>query len=363
METTPPQDPQPDPQSYVRPQMVKEARPGAPARTASGTKWIWGFVILLLLVSLVFNLGLLAMLPGDLLASRDSSVQERFHSLNRRGSDKIAIIQIEGAILDTDGFVKKQIERVLKDDDVKGVVLRINSPGGTVSASDYLYHHLREMRKEREIPLVVSMGGICASGGYYLAMAVGDTEDSIYAEPSTWTGSIGVVLPHYDVSQLLAEWKIADDSVQSHPLKTVGSFTKPMTEEERAILQSLVDDSFARFKEIVVEGRPFFADDSEALDQVATGQVFSANQALEHRLVDEIGFVEKAIERTIELAGLDEHDVRVVEYRKQPTLSDALFGASAQSVSWDLAMVLDLTTPRAYYLWTSLPGMSGLARP
>lgn len=363
MEIDPPNQPTPERQPFVQPQVVRESSTRPPARRSGAGRWVLAILLLLLFVSVIANFGLLALLPGDVFQSYDSNVQERYHSLERLATNKVAIIDVDGAIMDADGFVKKQIDRVEEDDHVKAVVLRVNSPGGTVSASDYLYHHLCEMRDEREIPIVVSMGGLCASGGYYLAMAVGETERSIYAEPTTWTGSIGVVLPHYDVSQLMSEWKIEDDSVQSHPLKTIGSFTKPMTEEERAILQGLVDDSFDRFKEIVIAGRPFFADDTEALDRVATGQVFTSNQAKEARLIDEIGFIEAAIERAIELAGLDEDEVRVVEYRRQPTLADALFGTSAQAQIWDPRAMLDFATPKAYYIWTSLPSMSGLAKP
>lgn len=343
----------------VRPVVVE----AAPRR-----RGVWGCLFILLLVvlffSLLLNMGLMAVAPGDLFAASESNVRERYHSLNRFGGEKVAIIDVEGAILEGEGgFVKKQIDQVLKDDDVKGVVLRVNSPGGTVTASDYLLHHLKEMVAEREIPLVVSMGGICASGGYYISMAVGDKPDTIFVEPTTWTGSIGVVIPHYDVSGLMTEWKIADDSIQSAPLKTMGSPTKPMTEAERAVLQGLVDDSFARFKEIVVEGRPFFAENPAALEKVTTGQVFSANQAVETKIADRIGFIEAAIDRVIELAGLDRDDVRVVKYSRPPTLADALFGGSAQSSRFDLSAFLNLSVPQAYYMYTTLPPMLSTRNP
>ncbi|MBX3415640.1 MAG: signal peptide peptidase SppA [Pirellulales bacterium] len=340
------------PGQFTRPVVVD----AAPRR-----RGVWGCLVIsgllvLLLFSLMLNLGLMAAVPGDLFSQSESTVRERFHSMNRFGREKVAIIEIEGTILETEGgFVKKQIDQVVKDEGVKGVVLRVNSPGGTVSASDYLLHHLQQMTAEREIPLVVSMGGICASGGYYVSMAVGDAPDTIYAEPTTWTGSIGVVIPHYDLSGLLTEWKIADDSIKSAPLKTMGSPTKPMTEEERAVLQGLVDDSFKRFKEIVVGGRPVFKDNSDGLDKVTTGQIFTADQAVNDKIVDRIGFLEDAIDRVIELASLDRDQVRVVKYAKPPTLADALFGSSSQSQNLSLAALLDLSAPQAYYIYTTLP--------
>src|SRR5688572_27226379 len=191
--------------------------------------------------------------------------EEKYHSLEKHAGKKIAIIDISGAIYDEeDGFVKKQIDRVRDDPDVVAVVARINSPGGTVTGSDYIYHHLRELVENRKIPLVVSMGSICASGGYYVAMAAGSQPDAIFAEPTTWTGSIGVIIPHFDLSGTISELRIKDDSIASGPLKQMGSPTRPMTEQERKLLQELVNDGFGRFKEIVLSGRPKFKDDPAA---------------------------------------------------------------------------------------------------
>ena len=110
-------------------------------------------------------------------------ITEHFHSGATIASDKVVIINISGLIADGKGFVKQQIDQVRDDKDVKAVVIRVNSPGGTVTASDYMFHHLTKLREEKDIPFVVSMGSIAASGGYYVAMAVGDQEQSIYAEP------------------------------------------------------------------------------------------------------------------------------------------------------------------------------------
>src|SRR5213076_1478427 len=120
--------------------------------------------------------------------------------------------------------------------DVVGVVLRVNSPGGTVTGSDFIYHHLRELVDRRKLPIVVSMGSVCASGGYYISMAVGAEPNSIFAEPSTWTGSIGVIIPHFDVSNGLSKLGITEDSIASGPLKKMSTPTRPMTDAERKIM-------------------------------------------------------------------------------------------------------------------------------
>ena len=292
--------------------------------------------------------------------------QEKFHSLTPEATNKIAIIAVSGPILESDGFVKQQIDRVKEDENVVAVVLRISSPGGTVTASDFLYHHLRQLSNERELPIVVSMGSVCASGGYYVAMAVGDQEDSIYAEPTTWTGSIGVIIPHYNLSGLLNRFDIKEDSISSGPFKQMGSPTHPMSDEERELLQALVDESFGDFKTIVQSGRPKFQENPADLDAVSTGQIFTAKQGLERGLIDKIGFIEAAIERAAELAGYDTDELRCVKFEKPPAPLEALLGGRAGSndfFSRDLATWLQLTAPRAYYLYTYLPPLLTNSRP
>jgi protease-4 len=315
----------------------------------------------LLVVALVVMIVLCVSLYGRYYSYFNPSTgpQEKYHSLAKHAAKKIAIISVDGTILDANGFVKQQIDRARGDADVVAVVLRIDSPGGTVTASNYLYHHLRKLVDERNMPLVVSMGGLCASGGYYIAMAVGDQEDAVFAEPTTWTGSIGVIIPHFDLSGALQAINVKDDSLVSGPLKEMGSPTRPMSDRERAVLQGLVDDSFQGFKDVVVSGRPKFKNDPQALANVTTGQVFSANQALSNGLIDKIGFIDDAVERAAKLSGYSADDLRCVKYEKPPTLLGELTGEeiSAGSRSIDARAWLDLTAPRAYYLWTWLPAV------
>lgn len=329
-------------------------------------KWLLAALVL----AVLFIIGLYSSYHSYF--SPSDAPQEKYHSLARHALKKVAIIDISGAIMEgEDSFAKKQIDRVREDSDVVGVVVRINSPGGTVTGSDYIYHHLRELKDEREkkeeepFPLVVSMGSICASGGYYVAMAVGDQKNAIFAEPTTWTGSIGVIIPHFDLTGVLKEIGANDDSIASGPLKQMGTPTRPMTEEERKILQNLVDEGFKGFKEIVASGRPKFKQHPAALDAVATGQIFTADQALERGLVDQIGFVEEAIARVTELAGQSAGDVRCVKYEEEPTLIGSLVGAEARArarCSVDVSALIDLTAPRAYYLWSWVPAAMSNSR-
>ncbi len=327
--------------------------PPPPRPTRGRSVLFWLFTVLSLGTLAVMVLLAVSVMSAVSTTSSDSHIEEKYHSLSRTATDKVAIMTVEGTILTGEGFAKKQIDKIRDDKNVKAIVLRIDSPGGTVTGSDYIFHHLTKLVAERKIPLVVSMGGIAASGGYYIAMAVGDEPNSIYAEPTTWTGSIGVVIPHYDLSGLMKEIKVSEDSVKSHRLKQMGSPFKEMTEEERAKFQGLVDDSFARFKEIVKKGRPYFRDRDAELTKVATGEIFTTNQALASKLVDKEGFIEDAIDRAIELAKLDKKETKVVQYKQPFGLLEGLFmKANAQPAGLDLKALLDLATPRAYYLCT-----------
>jgi protease-4 len=185
-----------------------------------------------------------------------NGIEEKYVSGATLSEDKVAVLSIEGVIMEGEGFVKHQIDRIRDDKGVKAIVVRVNSPGGTVTGSDYMLHHLNKLRKEKGVPLVVSMGSLAASGGYYVSMAVGDQENAIFAEPTTTTGSIGVIIPHYDLSGLLAKLDVKDDSIASHERKQMLAMTKPIPPEHREIIQKQINEMFGRFKEIIKDGRP-----------------------------------------------------------------------------------------------------------
>jgi len=358
-----------NPQTPLQPLVIPEAVPtAAPRKSHVFAKLMIVLLVVVLVGSLALNgalmalVGLMGMGEGG---EGDGRVQERYFSHNRRGADKIAILSIEGTILSGEGFFKQQIDHArkdIKDGNLKAIVVRVNSPGGTITGSDYMLHHLRKLANETKVPIVVSMGSLAASGGYYVSMCVGDRPDTIYAEPTTWTGSIGVIIPHYNVADLMKNWGIQEDNVVSHHLKGMGSIAHKMTAEERAIFQGLVNEGFKQFKSVIKQGRPKFDKDSAALDKLATGQVFTAEQAEKNGLIDKIGFIEDAIDRAIEIAKLDKDEVKVVKYKAEPRLADVLFGETCVQPSVDLAALLESTTPRAYYLCTWLPVLAKNAR-
>jgi protease-4 len=344
----------PSPTSNQPQPIVVVQRSGVLGLLVAMTGWLGFFIcgsVLLLLIMIA-----VAFYPDP------NSLETKVIGGNKSADGKIAVITIDGVISEAEdeGFVKRQIDEVMDDDDVKAIVLRVDSPGGAVTGADYLFHHLKKLKKEKGVPVVVSMGGMAASGGYYVSMAVGDQKDSIYAEPTTTTGSIGVIIPHYDISGLLARFDVKDDSISSHERKQMLAMTRPIPAEHRLIIQGYVNETFDRFKTVVKEGRPQFSKDAAALDKLATGEIFSADQALKHGLVDKIGFLEDAVDRAIELAGLTEDDVQVVKYKKPVSFLDdfALMQSRASRGPLSVDDLLEMSTPRAYYLVTSLPALA-----
>lgn len=341
----------PSPSGPNQPQTIYVAAAPPPRSFLSRLfTFAWGLLTLFFMLAVlvaIFN-------PGSLREVREK-VDEQHYAGNAEGPHKIVVIEVEGTIMDSEP-IRKQCDYAAKDPDVKAIVLRVDSPGGTVTASDQMYHHLRKLVTGRKIPLVVSMGGLAASGGYYVSMACGETDNVIYAEPTTWTGSIGVIIPHFNVSGLMQSLEIEEDSIKQGKLKQMLSITRKMTEEERAVAQQLVDESYARFKDIVGAGRPKLRGNDAKLDKVATGQVFTVKQALELGLVDREGFLEDAITRARELAGIQEGVTKVVKYRKPKSLMESVIGAQVAAPPSELRALLDLATPRAFYLF-AWPGL------
>jgi len=277
----------------------------------------------------------------------DKTVTEKVIGGNRKATDKVVVLTIDGVITSNeDGFVAKQIRQVVSDRSVKAVVLRVNSPGGTMAGSDYYLYLLKKMKSERRIPIVVSMGSTAASGGYYVSM-VGD---EIFAEPSTITGSIGVIASLFDASELFKKVGVESTPIVSGPHKAMGSFTKPMSEEERVIWQNLIDDNFDRFKQIIREGRKEFANKPEELDKLATGQIYTANEAVANKLVDEIGFLDDAVDRAGKLANLMERDYRVVQYKPKLSFMDTLLEGRAPNKLMSAKTLSEVTTPKVYLI-------------
>lgn len=242
---------------------------------------------------------------------------------------------------------REELKKAAEDGDVKALVLRINSPGGTVTASDILYRELELFRRERNIPVVAAMMDVAASGAYYVALAA----DRIVAHPTTVTGSIGVIMLTVNAEGLLQKIGVATAAIKSGERKDMGSPFRPLTPEERGIFQSVIEGMHTQFVAKLVERRGIPA---ETARTIADGRIYTAEQALAHKLVDEVGYVPDAIDAAKRAAGLDE--ARVVVYHRPREYratyyarSEAPAGAIPESVA-QLATLLGPGT-RFLYLW------------
>ena len=278
---------------------------------------------------------------------QEKTITERVIDGNAQAEDIVAVVSIDGIITsDADGFIARQIRRVLADTNVKAVVLRIDSPGGTMSGSDYYLHLLKKMKSERKIPVIVSMGSMATSGGYYVSMA----GDEIFAEPSTITGSIGVIASLFDASDFFDKIGVKPTPIISGDHKTMGSFMRPMTDEEHVLWQDLIDDNFARFKRVIQEGRQKFRDDPEALDKLATGRVMTSGEAFSLGLIDGLGYLDDAVAHSVRLANLPERSYKVIRYRPRPSFMEAVLEGRAQNPLLGVKAVAELSTPTIYLI-------------
>jgi protease-4 len=204
----------------------------------------------------------------------------------------LAVLEITGAIFDSKDTVKK-IEELDERREIKAVVVRINSPGGAVGPSQEIYEALKNLRKSKT--LVCSFGDLAASGGYYVAAAC----EKIFANPGTLTGSIGVIMHFMNARELIAWAKLSPELIKAGRYKDIGSGFRPMTDEERQLMQSLVDSVHGQFKKAIVEGRGLSA---EKVNEYADGRVFTGEQAKELGFVDELGGERQAINEAAALA-------------------------------------------------------------
>jgi protease-4 len=285
--------------------------------------------------------------------------------MGRRGP-KIAQIDIEGLISETArssgnplappenmvSRVKEALDLAEDDKNVVALLLRIQSPGGTASASDTLYHEVLTWKKRTGRPVVAHFEGLATSGAYYIAMA----SDEIVCHPSSVTGSIGVLFAAINVSGLMEKVGIQNQTVTGGKYKDSGSPLRPMQPEERAQLQSVVDDLWIRFKGVVDDGRPKLT--QERVNVLADGRIYSADQALEDGLVDRIGYLEDAVKLAEARAGVESS--RVVVYHRPDEYRNNIYSRSPVSPAGVEVNLLPSSfeplAPGFYYLWPSVLG-------
>lgn len=241
--------------------------------------------------------------------------------------------------------VREELRKAEGDERVRALVLRINSPGGTITASDVLYHEILTFKRRRNIPVVAAIMDVGASGGYYAALAA----DSILAHPTTVTGSIGVVMLTLNAQGLMDKLGLAPSAIKSGPMKDAGSPFRALTAEERAVFQHVIDDMHGRFVRLIVESRRL---PEARVRTLADGRIYTAQQALDLGLVDRLGYLEDAVEIAKKAASLKE--AQVVMYHRPKEYRANYYSAAATEPA-DLAALhlagLLGAGPRFLYLW------------
>jgi protease-4 len=279
-----------------------------------------------------------------------------------KGSSKILLLDLSGTLAeDLPSFslgapaprvpllarVREELAKAEKDDHVRALIVRINSPGGTITASDILYHEILAFKQRRKIPVIAAIMDVGASGGYYAALAA----DTIVANPTTITGSIGVVMVTVNAQGLMEKIGVAPLAIKSGPMKDAGSPFRALTGPELAVFQNIIDEMYGRFVGLIVQSRKLPEDRVRAL---ADGRVYTAEQALRLGLVDRIGYLEDVVKLARDAAKLDEARVvmyhRPKEYRSN-LYSSTLAAATADSTLAQFAAVLGGSGPRFLYLW------------
>ncbi|MFW2331279.1 MAG: signal peptide peptidase SppA [Nitrospinota bacterium] len=276
-----------------------------------------------------------------LLLGRDSSTDERSGFLNDRfTNDKVAVIYITDAITSsTAKRVIKELEDWGDDKSVKAIVLRIVTPGGVVAPSQEIYNSVLKIKSEK--PIVCSFGSVAASGGYYIALGC----DKIIANPGTITGSIGVIMMFNTLYDLTEKIGLQPVVIKSGQFKDTGSPSRPFTEDDKDLLQSIVDDIFNQFLEAVASGREIEIEKARELS--AGGRIYTGKQAKEANLVDALGDLATSIEIAGELGGIDGEPKVVTKRKERPSILMLLVG---QDINGLIPSSLLLPTG-AYFIW------------
>lgn len=300
-------------------------------------------LVVLLAASIFMNLMFIVSSAASGLSDGGSKIRREHLSGDRSAASKLAVIRFSGTIMPpfTERWLE-QIKEAAKDDRIKGVLLTVDSPGGLVADSHQIYHELEKLRAKK--PIYVAMKRLAASGGYYLAMGIGP-EGRIFAEPTTWTGSIGVIIPRYNAQELSAKIGVTSEPLATGPLKDSLSPFRELSDQERAVWDAVLDDSFQRFVNVIADNRSNL--NADQVRELATGQIYTSSQALAAGLVDEVGWEEDALAALASKAGLSQYEA--IEYSSPQTLLDTLLTGQAATPRSVLTEMLEASTPRALY--------------
>lgn len=274
-------------------------------------------------------------------------------------SNVIAVFDVEGTIQDTGeasllssatynhrAFMDK-LKMAEENDDIKGIILRVNSPGGGVVESAEIYDKILDIKKVKK-PVYVSMGSMAASGGYYISAPA----DKIYASPETMTGSLGVIMHGYNYEKLAKKYGVEFETIKSGPHKDIMSPSREMTDEEREILQNMIDNSYDQFVKIIADGRGMT---EKEVRKIADGRIYDGRQAKENHLIDDFGHLDDVIAAM--KTDIGKKDAQVIRYTDEAYFG-SLFSMGAQKMLGNDVETAVLTkilsssnSPRLMYLY------------
>ena len=274
---------------------------------SKSTKWF--LIIFGILVAV--GIGFIALIYGI-----TASFGDRTEVVTTGYGSKIAVVELEGVITSSENIVR-QLKKYREDSAIRGILLRVDSPGGGVVASQEIYEEVRRTRDSGK-PIVVSMGALAASGGYYVSCGA----SRLVANPGTLTGSIGVISEFLQLKEALDKLGVSVKTIKSGRLKDSGSSTRKMTEEDEKYFQGLMDDVYRQFIAVVERERHL---DHDLVVRIADGRVFTGQQALRNGLVDTLGTYEDAIRITAKLSGIS-GEPAIVKERKVRSWWEGIFG-------------------------------------
>jgi protease IV len=322
-------------------------QPAPQAKGGSGWRIFWGIITGL---SMLGNVMLFLMLIGVAIVAFSGKGEKKFtEEVIEDGprTAKIAIVSINGVIDEQQAQdVYWQLREARGDKAVKAVIIRVNSPGGTISGSDQIHNEIVKYRDETRQPTIAFMQGVAASGGYYSSVAC----DEIIAEPTAITGSIGVIMEYLVLQQLLEEkLGIQPIIVKAGSKKDwPNPFQKPTDEQLQYLQQRIIDPAYNRFVKVIVDGRSSLTETD--VRRLADGSIYWADKALEEKLIDGIGYLKDAIDKTKSLAKVKH--AQVIEYRKSFSIADILGAKTNVSLKLDRRTLYEVAVPQALYLWT-----------
>ncbi len=321
------ESPVPEPQPQAVPPPLP---PPPPHKSRVGTFFLGAFTGCVLIVGGFVLLAIIAAAMGT--GSTDVSF----------AAEKVAVIPIEGEIIEARETLDA-LKRHAGNATVKAIVIRINSPGGAIAPSQEIYSAIRRTRADSKKPIVASMDSVAASGGYYIAAAC----DQIVANPGTITGSIGVILQWFNTKELIQWAKLKPETITSGALKDAGSPFRELTDAERQYFQGIVTQLHSQFVRDVALGRSAKMK-KEEVALIADGRIFTGEQALELKLVDELGSIDDAVRTAGRMAGIKGEPARLWPKRREGTLLDLLNAGDADAL---IERVVNRRVPQFLYRW------------